>query len=193
MEKGDKEIKMFGCGNPEMLAEMVKPLMETCKEHGIIDAKITIIVDPNVDDDDEADTEASDKEPAFDPKSNEWSKDEKFVMCQMIPKERLLAFELEPVTCANGAVEYLYKVEPNHVRAALMACREPKKLLGLSEIPDLHSRKLVTVDELRILRYKGRNLVVSPYYAESGGMLVDLIDRDDLREDGTIVREVEGV
>jgi len=193
MEKPAKEIKMVGRGNPEDLAEMVRPVAETCKRHGIVDAKITISVDPNVDSADEDTTESAGCEPAFDPKSDEWSKDEKFVLCQMIPKERILPFALEPITCANGAVEYLYKISPTRIRAALELCHGTEGLLDTKkEIFDLHSKKTVTVDDLRILRYKGRNIVVSPYYAESGGMLVDLIDRSDINEDGMIISEVEG-
>ena len=194
MEKLAKEIKLVGRGNPKDLAEMVRPVAETCKRHGIVDAKITISVDPNVGIDDKDDaTKNADHEPAFDPKSDEWSKDEKFVLCQAFPEEGILPFELEPITCANGAVEYLYKISPTRIRAALELCHGTEGLLDTKkEIFDLHSKKTVTVDELRILRYKGRNIVVSPYYAESGGMLVDLIDRSDINGDGMIISDVEG-
>ena len=40
---------------------------------------------------------------------------------------------------------------------------------------DIHENKVFVFRDAQIIRYKGRNLMVSPYYAQSGGMAVDFL------------------
>lgn len=187
-----KKFTLVGRGDVNDLSGMMKSIVEMCDKYGIKDAKVTVTIDPNEDKDEDV-SDTAQGEPKPDQKSNEYSKNEKFVLCEVISKEKKLPFDLEPVTCANGAVEYMYKNDPGFVRAAVMACKETKLLFDMKEIYDIHSKQVVTIEQLRILRYKGRNIVVSPYYTKSGGMLVDLIDKKDV-DDGKeiIANDVEG-
>ena len=40
---------------------------------------------------------------------------------------------------------------------------------------DIHEQRLFKFRDAQIIRYKGRNLMVSPYYQKSGGMAVDFL------------------
>ena len=43
---------------------------------------------------------------------------------------------------------------------------------------DIHENKTFVVRDFRVLRWKERNLLVSPFYPQSGGMVVDWVEED---------------
>ena len=47
---------------------------------------------------------------------------------------------------------------------------------------DIHSKTPFRVTDMRILRYKNRNVIVPPEYPLTGGMVVDLIYPETLEE-----------
>ena len=56
------------------------------------------------------------------------------------------------------------------------------------EYLDIHSAKIVKAKDLKIIRSHEINIIVSPFYAESGGTLVDLIDPDRMDENSEILQ-----
>lgn len=52
---------------------------------------------------------------------------------------------------------------------------------------DIHERKAFKVRDFLVIRWCDGNLLVSPYFPQSGGMLVDWIDPAKIKASGTIV------
>lgn len=51
---------------------------------------------------------------------------------------------------------------------------------GLQEVRfDLHEEKYFKVKEFKVIRENGRNFLVSPYYAHSGGMVIDWMEEQN--------------
>lgn len=47
---------------------------------------------------------------------------------------------------------------------------------------DIHSERTFTAGDFKIIREDGRNYLVSPYYAESGGMVIDWMDESSAED-----------
>lgn len=45
---------------------------------------------------------------------------------------------------------------------------------------DIHQRRFFKTAEFRVIRERGRNMLVSPYYPQSGGMVVDWVDTPEI-------------
>ena len=50
---------------------------------------------------------------------------------------------------------------------------------------DLHERRTFKVRDSLVIRYKERNLIVSPFYQKSGGMAVDFLPAECAESKGT--------
>ena len=57
-----------------------------------------------------------------------------------------------------------------------------------AEFVDIHESKLVKAKDLRIIICHGVNMIISPYYAHSGGTLVDLVDPERLDKGGDMMQ-----
>lgn len=84
-----------------------------------------------------------------------------------------LPFPTRPLKVHGGTVEEY--VIPNEKKAEVL-----NKLYLSTPVPsldeekfDLHEGKLFTVREFRVTREHGMNFLVSPYYPNSGGSVID--------------------
>jgi len=55
---------------------------------------------------------------------------------------------------------------------------------------DLHECRKFNVRDFKVIRENGRNLLVSPYYARSGGMVVDWMP-DEMASGGTTIMQLK--
>ena len=90
--------------------------------------------------------------------------------------------ELEPrlpyptrlVACSGGPVEEY--IIPDADKAAVLKQLFPFKppIPGLEDVLyDIHAEKKFRVRDFRVTREAGMNMLVSPYYFESGGSVID--------------------
>ena len=115
----------------------------------------------------------------------EMSLPEKNILCAVVGEADPLPYPLVPMRTAGGFDEQAYDI-PDEAKAEVfrdvwpfMACP------GMDDEQfDLHESKYFRFREAQVIRYKDRNLMVSPYYAHSGGMAVDFLTREALEDTG---------
>lgn len=124
-------------------------------------------------------------------KPDEMSLQEKGVLCIMLPEAEPLPFSLKELKMAYGPAEEVYDIPKDDKPAALrdawpFACACPSME---DELFDLHEEKCFKFRDAQIIRYSGRNMMVSPYYASTGGMAVDFVPKNQMGGD-TVVMDV---
>lgn len=101
---------------------------------------------------------------------------EKQVQCAVYGHEAPLQYPV--MRCRNAAStdDKVYDIPAEDVVAVV------EKIYG-GELPDvmldLHSGKLFRKGDMRVIRYAGRNLIVTPGYLSLGGMVADMVYADD--------------
>ena len=119
----------------------------------------------------------------------EMSAQEKHVLCVLLPESPELPYPTRELEMAYGpnATEY---VIPEERRAEVL-----RELFPFGECPDIddtlydiHERKYFKANEYRVIREYNRNMLVSPYYPISGGMVVDWIPDETV---DTFVQKIE--
>lgn len=104
----------------------------------------------------------------------EMSVPEKDMLCMIYDEQEPMDFPLRDLKMSNGSVEQEYDI-PEDRKAAVFSTlyifdRQPK----LDDLRfDLHEEKPFRVRDYRVIRCRNRNMLVSPYYPRSGGMVVD--------------------
>lgn len=95
------------------------------------------------------------------------------------PGDARLAFPTKPLII-NG-IEVEEYIIPDEKKAEVL-----KALYIFSPVPsldeeqlDVHSGKKFKVREFRVTREDGRNFLVSPYYEEGGGTVIDWVPPDE--------------
>lgn len=119
-----------------------------------------------------------------------WSGPEKKMYKQMAKKEHLLPYPLETITLPNGEEDTLYVIDNEEDRV-----REAKRLWPFNsdvdadtELFDIHCNRKCTFKQVRILRYGEYNMIVSPYYAQAGGTVLDLVMKSQMLDlDDTMI------
>ena len=108
------------------------------------------------------------------PDDSEMSLPEKMMMLRIQGEQDELPYPLHELKVARGGIEREYEI-PEGDREAVL-----KRLCFLRPAPpidaemlDLHERRLFKVRDFRVIRWRGANLLASPYFPQSGGMLVD--------------------
>ena len=121
-------------------------------------------------------------------KKLEMSLQEKAICLAITGRQPELPYPLKDVECADGTVQRVYEI-PEADKAKVLA-----DLYPLTDGPgiddtlfDLHERKTFKVRDFLVIRWGEGNLVASPYFPQSGGMLVDWIDPAKVEGNGTIV------
>lgn len=104
---------------------------------------------------------------------------EKKLLCEIFPKCDPLPYRLLVHTDEVHQPEWYYVI-PWHKTEEVL-----KSLWPFAEDPsmdqlfyDIHANKTVKFSDCRVIRYEDRNLIVSPYYFESGGTVIDLMDNE---------------
>ena len=101
---------------------------------------------------------------------------EKQMLCMMVAEAPELPYPLKPLKMAYGPDEEVYDI-PEDARPGILDdlypfCPAPSPD---SEVFDLHEQKCFVFRDAQVIRHNGRNLVVSPFYSHSGGMVVDFL------------------
>ncbi len=93
------------------------------------------------------------------------------------PSTELLPFKLKTIDGAGGKSIECYEIPDNEKGKVL------EKLYPFTDIPDLnaclydlHQDALFTVKEFMVVRTDGKNYLVSPYYPQTGGTVLDWLD-----------------
>ncbi len=122
---------------------------------------------------------------------DEMSVDEKRILFTIVKPSPELPFPLRVLEMAHGrpALEY---VIPDEAREYVF-----RELYPFVEVPDLdeerfdlHEERLFRIRDYKVIREGGRNLLVSPYYAHSGGMVVDWINEGDIVSAQVVVNQI---
>jgi len=109
------------------------------------------------------------------------SKIEKEILNVDVPETPPLPYPTRKLKMFNGstAIEY---VIPDEDKEKVL-----KELYPYEDCPDinerrydLHEEKNFAVRRFKVIREDGRNYLVSPYYARSGGMVIDWSLTDDI-------------
>ncbi len=111
---------------------------------------------------------------------------EKSMLCMMVDAAPELPYPLKPLQMAYGPDEQVYDI-PEDAKPGILDdlypfCPAPRPD---SEVFDLHEQKCFVFRDAQVIRYNGRNLIVSPYYARSGGMAVDFLPAECADSEGT--------
>ena len=122
---------------------------------------------------------------------DEMSVEEKRILFKIVDPSPELPFPLRVLEMAHGrpALEY---VIPDEAREYVF-----RELYPFVDVPDLdeerfdlHEERLFCIRDYKVIREAGRNLLVSPYYAHSGGMVVDWICEGDYISAQVIVNQM---
>lgn len=101
------------------------------------------------------------------------------------PMDEKLPYQTRPLFFSNGASVEEFII-PDEDRELVL-----EQLYPFSPIPkltdvvyDLHADKTFVVRDFRVTWEHGMNYLVSPYYPESGGTVIDWVDEDWGNEEG---------
>lgn len=116
-------------------------------------------------------------------KGSEVSVSEKTIISQITPEMPLLDYPIKMLKMANGTTEMVYVI-PKKDKAKLL-----EELYPFSPAPaidekrfDIHEQKVFDVKDFIVVRTRNRNMLASPYFPHSGGMMIDwfLLDSDSI-------------
>ncbi len=125
---------------------------------------------------------------------HEMSLQEKAICLAIIGRKPELPYPLKDVECADGTVQRIYEI-PDADKAKVLADLYP--LSGAPSIDDtlydIHERKEFKVRDFLVIRWGESNLLASPYFPRTGGMLVDWLKPEQVnsREDIYDIKEVK--
>lgn len=107
---------------------------------------------------------------------DKWSNGEKQILCMAVKPSEPLDYPIKKVDLPTGEHEMMYIIPAKDI---IKVCADlwPFETGVPAEgvvYNDIHCDKEVKANELKVIRYNGRNLVVSKYYETYGGMSVDL-------------------
>ena len=114
-------------------------------------------------------------------KIQRWSKPEKEILCKVIPEEPMLPYPTHRETLPNGEVAIVYDIpmeDKNKVLAELYPFNNLPKFS--KTMLCIHQHKNFKVRDYLVIRENKRNLIVSPYYAISGGTVIDWVEPEEM-------------
>ena len=113
---------------------------------------------------------------------------EKQIMSEFISESEPLPYAISNLHTEIGSTERVYNIPQEEKEKVL------KELYPFADCPsmddvlyDLHEEECFTVKDFMVIRWEGRNFLVSPYYLKSGGMVIDFIKPEDVESDEPIV------
>ena len=121
-------------------------------------------------------------------KKFEMSLQEKAICLAIMGRQPELPYPLKDVECADGTVQMVYDI-PDGDKAKVLAALFPMADgPGIDDtLFDLHERKTFKVHDFLVIRWCEGNLIASPFFPRSGGMLVDWVTIEQAEARGPIV------
>ena len=110
------------------------------------------------------------------------SEPEKKMLSMILPEAEPLPYPLHPLKMAYGPDALEYEI-PQEDKGEVL-----KELYPFFPCPqmteerfDIHEQKKFCIKDFRVIRERNRNMLVSPFYPVSGGMLIDWgpVDMED--------------
>ncbi len=99
--------------------------------------------------------------------------------------EHKLSFPTKPLRVGNDVIEE-YIIPDDRKQEVLDQLYIFENVPSLNEeMYDLHEGKTFIVRDFRVTWERGQNWLVSPYYPNSGGTVIDWVPPDDDEEDGS--------
>jgi len=107
----------------------------------------------------------------------EMSLREKEICMIMVGKQPKLSFPLKELVCADGTEQLVYEIPEAQKEAVYdeLWSYVPKPKID-DVMYDLHEEKVFKVRDFIVIRWRGCNLIASPYFAHSGGMMIDFVE-----------------
>lgn len=101
-------------------------------------------------------------------------------MSDELPIEERLPYPTRPLYFPNGqsVEEFIIPEEDKEIVLEQLYPFSPISKLT-DEVEDLHANKKFIVKDFRVTWEHGMNYLVSPYYPESGGTVIDWIDENN--------------
>ena len=136
--------------------------------------------------DQDADSSPETEKPRQYAQTEEMSEPEKEMLCIIVKESEPLPYPLKPLKMAYGPDEQVYDI-PEEDKATVFPEVYPfQPCPALDDLRlDLHEQKVFKFREAQVIRYNGRNLIVSPFYQKSGGMAVDFLPPECAASEGT--------
>lgn len=107
----------------------------------------------------------------------EMSVQEKRILATILPPSPPLPYPLQALTMRSGPPAQEYVIPEEERLRVLKSVYPFSPCPGLNEQRfDLHEEKFFVVRAFKVIRENGRNFLVSPYYSNSGGMVIDWMD-----------------
>ena len=113
---------------------------------------------------------------------------EKNILRNIVPESEPLPYPIKPLAMSIGpdAQEYIIpKKDKEKVLNALYPFTPTPKIDGI--LYCLHESKNFKVRDFKVIREDNRNYLVSPYYANSGGMIIDWISEEQSNSDVAVL------
>ena len=119
---------------------------------------------------------------------HEMSLQEKAICLALTGRQPELPYPLKEVECADGTAQRIYEI-PDEDKAKVLTDIFPfADAPGIDDVMfDLHERKEFKVRDFLVIRWCEGNLLASPYFPRTGGMLVDWITPEKANGQGCIV------
>lgn len=110
-------------------------------------------------------------------RNGEMSLDEKMMGLLITGERPELPYPLRELKCADGTVQMAYEIPDDDKEKVFGDVWPFAPTPRLDDVMfDLHEKREFKVRDFIVIRWRGGNLVASPYFAHSGGMAVDFVD-----------------
>ena len=116
------------------------------------------------------------------------SEQEKRILRTLLPESEPLPYPTVPLAMSIGPDTIEYQIPDEHKERLL------RELFIFTEVPDLadkafdiHEERFFQVRDYKVIREDNRNYLVSPYYANSGGTVLDWITGTSNKLNGTVL------
>jgi len=110
----------------------------------------------------------------------EMSLPEKRILCIVTKPSEPLAYPVRKTPMPDGTYEVEYVIPQEDKQRVLDELnRFERKLKAGDEAYCIHEEKTFRLDQCRVIRWNGRNFLVSPWYDKSGGTILDWQDPED--------------
>lgn len=116
---------------------------------------------------------------------------EKRILCTIMPEQPLLPFPLRELRMRQGPPAQEYQIPESERERVLRETYPFSPCPQMDERRfDLHENCLFAVRDYKLIRERNRNFLVSPYYANSGGMVIDWMDEGKFEQQLHLIRAV---
>lgn len=124
-------------------------------------------------------------------KPKEMSIQEKDVICRMTEETDQLEYPLKELQMAYGKPEQVYEIPEKDKEKVLKDLWPFAGCPAIDEtLYDIHEDATFVFRDAQVIRCRGRNIIVSPYYQKTGGMIVDFV-RQDQRDESVFTSELK--